>query len=218
MTKYQGGPRRTNDQDYSMLEQFGYAAEASLAEPKEVTGFHSQCPAFALHVPDVCKPPTARAISESGDTDNLPDDTLNHFACIHALSGKPDRRRLFDQSAGRNPFGLSDADTATFYLAHISAHQSQSPELRRATIMTDNGEDNNGKVDNGSDGKSTCKHTYERLNAVKTAAQKKYGPARQGASKAKALEKLQSVGPILNPEEATVYQIKIDWCRCRKFW
>ena len=51
MTKYQGGPRRTKDQDDSMLEQFGYAAEASLAEPKEVTGFHSQCPAFALHVP-----------------------------------------------------------------------------------------------------------------------------------------------------------------------
>ena len=40
MTKYQGGPRRTNDQDGSMLEQFGYAVEASLAEPKEVTGFH----------------------------------------------------------------------------------------------------------------------------------------------------------------------------------
>ena len=57
-----------------------------------------------------------------------------------------------------------------------------------------------GKVDNGNDDKSTCKHTYDRLNAVKTAAKKKYGPARQGARKAKQMEKLQSVGPVLNPE------------------
>ena len=149
------------------------------------------------------------------DIVNLPDDDSDNqshtqYDCIHMLDNKTDRRRIFDQSAGRNPFGLSDADTATFYLAHISAHQSQSPELRRATIMTDNGDDNNGKVDNGEgssdNGKSTCAHTYDRLNAIKTAAQKKYGPARQGARKAKALEKLQSVGPILNPEEATAYR------------
>ena len=71
--------------------------------------------------------------------------------------------------------------------------------------MTGNGKDNYGSGDK-CDGKSTCAHMYARLNAIKTAAKTKYGPARQGARKTKALEKLQSAGPVINPAEATGYR------------
>ena len=118
---------------------------------------------------------------------------------------KNDRRRLFDQSSGRNPFGMSDTSTHSFYLAHMTAHPGQAPPTR-ATPLDDTNTTNGDYTHDDDNNKSTCAHTYQRLNAVKTAKQKKYGPARQGAKKAKALEKLQSVGPILNPEEATGYR------------
>ena len=46
----------------------------------------------------------------------------------------------------------------------------------------------------GTDTGTCLQSTYSRLCAV-TKAKKKYGPARQGAKKTKALERLQSVGP-----------------------
>ena len=48
--------------------------------------------------------------------------------------------------------------------------------------------------------------TSARLNAVKTPPKKTAGPARQGATKAKQLERLQSTRLVLDPEEATCFR------------
>ena len=47
---------------------------------------------------------------------------------------------------------------------------------------------------------------FARLCAARTPSVKKAGPARAGAKIAKHLERLQSAGPILDPEEATAFR------------
>ena len=47
---------------------------------------------------------------------------------------------------------------------------------------------------------------HERICAARKSGPKKIPAARQGAKKAKAMERLQSAGPILDPEEATSFR------------
>ena len=55
-------------------------------------------------------------------------------------------------------------------------------------------------------GQSTTRDTYDRLCAARTKSIKQKGPARQGAKKAKMMERLQSAGHVLDPDEATSYR------------
>ena len=48
--------------------------------------------------------------------------------------------------------------------------------------------------------------TYDRLCAAKTKPNKKHGPARQGAKRAKAMERLTNAEGALDPEQATGYR------------
>ena len=48
--------------------------------------------------------------------------------------------------------------------------------------------------------------TYHRLCAAKTKPNKKHGPQRQGAKRAKAMERLTNAEGALDPEQATGYR------------
>ena len=55
-------------------------------------------------------------------------------------------------------------------------------------------------------GQSAAKDTYDRLCAARTKPNKAKGPQRQGAKKAKQMERLTSAGHVLDPDEATGYR------------
>ena len=75
-------------------------------------------------MPDQSVANDVNCADESVANDVAFDDVVNcRNQFVHLLADKTDRRRAFDQSSGRNPFGLSEAHTATFDLAHTNSGQ-----------------------------------------------------------------------------------------------
>ena len=135
----------------------------------------------------------AKGHSSSGQLDKA---NLNKvMARIHMLDCKHDRRMAFDATGEL---------TASAFSVVPPKHRQPAAKARIKALLQES-----LKVD-GDIGTttthSTLDHTYQRLCAARTPPAKKHGPARQGAKKAKSLERLQSTGDVLDPEEATAYR------------
>ena len=137
--------------------------------------------------------------------------------CIHALHSKDARRFAYDSttqpptfSHGYSLFHLTSTAPASQQTAvQGEPHRRTTGDgILRTPCTYDavyNGMHAEAPTPCGAQGCSLG-NTLKMLNAVKTSPKKKAGPARQGAKKAKQLERLQSTGLILNPEEATCFR------------
>ena len=98
---------------------------------------------------------------------------------------------------------LANTSNATAQVDDSAAEKMEMLNLVHATNVNDTYD-----FATTTTGVSTVADTYAWLCAARTPPAKRGNPAakRQGAKKAKALEKLQSIGPILNSEEATSYR------------
>ena len=126
---------------------------------------------------------------------------------IHALMDKNDRRTLFDHfgELTHNAFSVNQGD-ALFPSGECNA---TSDRQQASLVDGSNGQDESqrmGTINDDAATPSTIAHTYARLCAARTPPAQAKGPARAGAKKAKQLEKLQSTGPTLDPEEATAFR------------
>ena len=106
---------------------------------------------------------------------------------VHMLSTKDQRRVQFDAINGTrtyNSFSFQDK-TSNAPVAQVGYTTPHEDETRLHTSIA---------------------RTLDRLCAARKSGPKRIPAARQGAKKAKAMERLQSAGPILDPEEATSFR------------
>ena len=98
---------------------------------------------------------------------------------------------------------------SNFSLSHTSRNcESTAPQCQPVSDPPEDTnyhhEDDTHTLDDDMD--DDTRSTYHRLCAAKTKPNKKHGPQRQGAKRAKAMERLTNAEGALDPEQATGYR------------